>query len=137
MNREQAKIVLEMTDEQLIAVHRECFIKNKELIKAYVEGKKILFEYVKKDFLHFTSNKKYYLIEKLTKTINGITCPMHETVKPPFDKEYFFEDITQVELCGMSLWKDDHIDNQLFGKNIVHFNEEDAAKCCKARYGIE
>jgi len=138
MNREQAKIIGAMTDEQFEAIEKTQWIKNREFIVAFGEGKDIIFC----GGVHFAPNfldpHSRYSIAEPSQTINGIECPMYLKEGDLEDgQEYFVEVIDVLSYSTNHIYDGDEIDSMIIERKIAHLTRENAIKCCKARHGIK
>lgn len=72
MNREQAKIIGAMTDEQLEAIEKKCWIKNRQFIVAFGEGRTVMHACIAGERLSFKDATKLYSIAAPKITFNGV-----------------------------------------------------------------
>jgi len=137
MNREQAKIIGELSDDALNVVNKLHFIKNRKFIQAFGRGEQVLYYSREQDAFDFDGHPDFYLIKKSTQLINGIECPIHETEAPKLSAVCFIECVNHPAYALYYFWHGTNEDLRMLELGLVHLSEENAIKCCKARYGIK
>jgi|GEM_PF-4494769 len=136
MNREQAKIIGELSDDILEAIEKPEWIKNREFIVAFGEGKDIIFCGIVHLVPSFLDHHAHYSIAEQTQTINGIECPMYlKESDLVMGGGYYLEDITRDIYYCCYLYNVSGL--KYLERKIMHLTSENAAKCCKARHGIK
>ena len=70
------------------------------------------------------------------KMINGVECPMPETVPPKDLDTYYIPYMSGSDLCRRFIWKSDEIDKRNLERGLVFLERVDAIKTAKAMLGL-
>ena len=139
MDRQQAKVILTMTNKQLQTVDAICgtkWLDNKDNIKMFVDGEKmeslIGDEWIElRHSVLFDREPKYYRayqpIRKPTQMIGGIECPAPIKEKPSTGDVYWAVSPTYFDGYEALRWNNDPIDLRLFEAGLA-YEDENAAK---------